>query len=89
MVINAYTMIRFVPAVFKTSSTVDVAPGIPFSSVKSGLAALDTIPAAGTLQLIAFIGILEAGFAIRKEEIEAAQIKASGWCALSSYSIGD
>eukprot|EP01036_Dinobryon_divergens_P025871 gene25871-34460_t len=57
----------------------DIAPGIPFSSIKSGLGALESIPAAGTLQLIAFIGILEAGFAIRKEEIEAAQIKASGW----------
>lgn len=57
----------------------DIAPGIPFSSVKSGLGALESIPAAGTLQLIAFIGILEAGFAIRKDEIEAAQIKASGW----------
>ena len=58
---------------------VDITPGIPFSSIKSGLAAFETIPAAGTLQLIAFIGVLEAGFAIRKEEIEAAQIKASGW----------
>ena len=57
----------------------DIAPGIPFSSIKSGLAAFDTIPAAGTFQLIAFIGLLEVGFGLRKEEIEAAQLKASGW----------
>lgn len=55
---------------------VDIAPGIPFSSIKSGLAAFDTIPAAGTFQLVAFIGLLEVGFGLRKEEIEAAQIKA-------------
>ena len=53
----------------------DIAPGIPFSSIKPGLAAFDTIPAAGTFQLIAFIGLLEVGYGLRKEEIEAAQIK--------------
>ena len=53
----------------------DIAPGIPFSSIKPGLAAFDTIPAAGTFQLVAFIGLLEVGFGLRKEEIEAAQIK--------------
>eukprot|EP01036_Dinobryon_divergens_P034536 gene34536-44640_t len=57
----------------------DIAPGIPFSSIKPGLAAFDTIPAAGTFQLVAFIGLLEVGFGLRKDEIEAAQIKASGW----------
>jgi hypothetical protein len=57
----------------------EIAYGIPFSSVKAGLAAFDTIPAAGTAQLIAFIGLIELGYAARKEDIEAAQIKASGW----------
>jgi hypothetical protein len=57
----------------------DIAYGIPFSSVKNGLAAFETIPAAGTAQIIAFIGLLELGYASRKDEIEAAQLKASGW----------
>jgi hypothetical protein len=57
----------------------EIAFGVPFSSVKSGLAALETIPAAGTLQIIAFIGLIEAGFLARKSDIEAAQLKASKW----------
>ena len=57
----------------------DIAYGVPFASVKNGLAALDTIPAAGTAQIIAFIGLIELGFAARKDDIEAAQLTASGW----------
>jgi hypothetical protein len=57
----------------------DIAYGIPFSSVKNGLGALDTIPAAGIAQIIGFIGIIEIGFGTRKDDIEAAQLKASGW----------
>jgi hypothetical protein len=57
----------------------EIAYGVPFSSVKNGLAALDTIPAAGTAQIIAFIGLIELGFAARKDDIEEAQLKASGW----------
>ena len=57
----------------------EISPGIPFASVKNGLAAFDVIPAAGTAQIVAFIGLIEFGFAARKEEIEAAQLKASGW----------
>ena len=30
----------------------DIAYGVPFSSVKAGLAAFETIPAAGTMQLV-------------------------------------
>ena len=30
-------------------------------------------------QIIAFIGLIELGFAARKDDIEAAQLKASGW----------
>lgn len=33
----------------------EIAYGVPFSSVKAGLAAFDTIPAAGTLQLVSLI----------------------------------
>jgi hypothetical protein len=57
----------------------EIAFGVPFSSVKNGLAALETIPAAGVAQIIAFIGLIEIGFGARQEEIEAAQLKASGW----------
>jgi hypothetical protein len=57
----------------------EIAYGVPFASVKNGLAAFDTIPAAGIAQIVAFIGLIELGFASRQEEIEAAQLKASGW----------
>lgn len=57
----------------------EIAYGVPFSSVKNGLAALETIPAAGLAQIFAFIGLIELGFGARQEEIEAAQLKASGW----------
>ena len=52
---------------------------VPFSSIKNGLAAFDTIPFAGFVQLFFFIGLIELGFGARQEEIEAAQLKASGW----------
>jgi hypothetical protein len=57
----------------------EIAYGVPFSSVKNGLAAFDTIPAAGIAQIVAFIGLIEIGFGARQEEIEEAQLKASGW----------
>lgn len=53
--------------------------GLPFAAVPAGLKAFEVIPVAGTLQIILFIGLIEAGFRLRKDEIEAAQIKASGW----------
>jgi len=53
--------------------------GVPFTSIKNGLGALDSISPWGTFQLIAFIGLIEVGFGLRKEEIEEAQLKASGW----------
>ena len=59
----------------------EIAYGVPFASVKNGLAALDTIPAAGIAQIVAFIGLIELGFNSRQEEIEEAQLKASGWDA--------
>jgi hypothetical protein len=48
----------------------DIAYGIPFASMKTGLAAFDTIPAAGLFQLIAFVGATELGFASIKDELE-------------------
>jgi len=59
----------------------EIAYGVPFASVKNGLAALETIPAAGIAQIIAFIGLIELGFNSRQAEIEEAQLKASGWDA--------
>jgi len=57
----------------------EIAYGLPFSEVRTGLAAFSDIPAAGIAQLVAFIGLIEVGFAARKDEIEEAQLKASGW----------
>jgi hypothetical protein len=57
----------------------EIAYGLPFTSIRAGVAALSDIPAAGLAQLIAFIGLIEVGFAARNDEIEAAQLKASGW----------
>lgn len=37
----------------------EIAFGVPFSSIKSGLAAFDTIPFAGAVQIFVFIGLLE------------------------------
>eukprot|EP01036_Dinobryon_divergens_P053843 gene53843-71950_t len=59
----------------------DIAYGVPFSSVKSGLAAFGSIPAAGIAQIFLFIGLLELGFGARQTEIEEAQLKASKWDA--------
>jgi hypothetical protein len=57
----------------------DIAYGVPFTSMKNGLAAFDTIPAAGIAQLVVFIGLVEIGFGSRQGEIEEAQLKASKW----------
>ena len=59
----------------------DIAYGVPFASMKTGLAAFETVPAAGIAQLITLIGFAEFGFLARQDEIEAAQLKASGWDA--------
>ena len=48
----------------------DIAFGVPFASIGSGLKALDDIPGAGLLQIAVFIGMLEWGFSERKQEIE-------------------
>jgi hypothetical protein len=53
----------------------DIAPGLPFANMKAGLAALDTIPAAGVWQTVAFIGALELGFGLRQADIEEACVK--------------
>lgn len=47
----------------------DIAYGVPFSSVKSGLAAFETIPAAGVAQILLFIGLLEIGYGYQEKNI--------------------
>ena len=66
----------------------EIAYGVPFSSVKAGLAAFDTIPAAGIAQLFFFIGLLELGYSTRKVEIEnicIAEAKKRGWNDASKF----
>ena len=48
----------------------DIAYGTPFASMKTGLAAFDTIPAAGVFQIILFIGLIELGFGSIQDELE-------------------
>jgi len=47
----------------------EIAFGLPFSSVKNGLEAFNTIPAAGIWQIIAFIGVVEFGYAYQEDAI--------------------
>lgn len=49
----------------------DLAPGLAFNDVKNGLAAFDNIPLGCSLQILAFIGFLENGFGIIKDDLEA------------------
>lgn len=57
----------------------DIAFGVPFSSIRAGLAGLQDIPPVGYAWIVATIGLMELGFGARQEEIEEAQLKASGW----------
>eukprot|EP01031_Cornospumella_fuschlensis_P026370 gene26370-31858_t len=57
----------------------EISPGVPFSSIRAGLAAFQDIPPLTLTLLFVFIGALELGFGVRQEEIEEAQLKASGW----------
>lgn len=50
----------------------EIAYGVPFSSVKSGLAAFENIPTGGLAQIIAFIGLMEWGFGSIEKEMETA-----------------
>eukprot|EP00599_Poterioochromonas_sp_BG-1_P012479 CAMPEP_0173159080 /NCGR_PEP_ID=MMETSP1105-20130129/16854_1 /TAXON_ID=2985 /ORGANISM="Ochromonas sp., Strain BG-1" /LENGTH=201 /DNA_ID=CAMNT_0014077361 /DNA_START=71 /DNA_END=676 /DNA_ORIENTATION=+ len=48
----------------------EIAYGVPFTNVRAGLAAFSDIPAAGTFQLLLFIGLLELGFGSVQKSIE-------------------
>jgi hypothetical protein len=60
----------------------DIAYGLPFSSIKAGLAAFGDIPPAGVMQLFFFIGLMELGFSTVEKEIEekcVKEMKNRGW----------
>jgi hypothetical protein len=56
-----------------------ITPGTDFSKIPTGLAALSALPADAIFGTLLTVALIEGGFAARKEEIEAAQIQASGW----------
>ncbi|CAM9815449.1 unnamed protein product [Heterosigma akashiwo] len=56
--------------------------GNTFASLPTGLKVFSALPVAGTLQTIAFIGLIELSFSQVKEDIEAdceARMDAAGW----------
>jgi hypothetical protein len=63
----------------------DIAPGLPFSQMKAGLAAFDTIPAAGIAQIILFIGAIELGYGLRQKDIIEACEKYQSNFPVSSF----
>lgn len=60
----------------------DIFPGVPFVSIRAGLAAFEDLPTTTTVVIIALIGLMEIGYGARQEEIEDAQLRACekfGW----------
>ena len=47
--------------------------------MKAGLAALSDLPAEAIFGTLLTVALIEGGFAARKDEIEQAQLTASGW----------
>jgi hypothetical protein len=47
----------------------DIAFGVPFSSIKTGVAVFNSAPAEGLMQVFLFVGVLESGFAYAEKEI--------------------
>ena len=59
----------------------NIAFGVPYASMKTGLAAFETIPKGGLWQILLFIGLIEMGFSEAKEGIEAnCEEKYSSFC---------
>ena len=54
-------------------------PGYDLSTVGSGLKALTDLPVEAIFGTLLTVAVIEGGYAARKEEIEEAQLKASGW----------
>jgi hypothetical protein len=49
----------------------DLAPGLPYAGLKTGLAAFDSMGAGPTFNIIVFIGLMEVGFDTIKDKLEA------------------
>jgi hypothetical protein len=54
-------------------------PGYDLSKTPAGLAALSALPVEAVFGTLLTVALIEGGFAARKDEIEEAQITASGW----------
>ena len=56
-------------------------PGYDLSSPPTGLAALSALPAEAIFGTLLTVAVIEGGFLARQDDIEEAQLKASGWDA--------
>ena len=56
-------------------------PGYDLSSTPTGLAALSALPAEAIFGTLLTVAVIEGGFLARQDDIEEAQLKASGWDA--------
>jgi len=54
-------------------------PGYDLSKVGSGLKALTDLPVEAVFGTLLVVALIEGGYAARKDEIEEAQLTASGW----------
>ena len=56
-------------------------PGYDLSATPTGLAALSALPAEAIFGTLLTVAVIEGGFLARQDDIEEAQLKASGWDA--------
>jgi hypothetical protein len=56
-------------------------PGYDLSSTPTGLAALSALPSEAIFGTLLTVAVIEGGFLARQDDIEEAQLKASGWDA--------
>ena len=56
-------------------------PGYDLSSTPTGLAALSALPTEAIFGTLLTVAVIEGGFLARQDDIEEAQLKASGWDA--------
>jgi len=54
-------------------------PGYDLSNTKAGLAALSDLPVEAIFGTLLVVALIEGGYAVRKDEIEAVQLEKSGW----------
>lgn len=54
-------------------------PGFDLSGTKAGLAGLAELPSNVIFGTVLIVALIEGGYAARKDEIEEAQLRASGW----------